>query len=154
MDPRRLRPRRRRGRGRGEAGVSTVEVVVLVPVLIAFIMIMVGFGIYADDVSQVQGAAQDAARIASLQRSQDAAMSYAQGTAAADMGDTCAPTVERLQEVSTAAVGGPAGQAGGQPGTVAVLQITLQCQVTVFGYAHAITETAYAPVDTYRGGTP
>jgi Flp pilus assembly protein TadG len=156
MDPRRLGERWRERHSRrsadadGEAGVSTIEVVILAPILIAFIMIMVGLGIYADDVSQVQGAAQDAARIASLQRTQDAATSYALSTAATDMGSTCVPTVQQpLQEVSTGTVG-----QGAQVGAVQVLQVTVQCQVTVFGYTHVITAAAYAPVDNYRGGQP
>lgn len=140
--------RRRRGE-RDEAGISSVEVVVLVPVLVAFIMLMTGFGIYADDVSQVQGAARDAARIASLQRTEGTAAYYANSTAVLDMGGTCTPVIQQLQEVSTGQVG-----QGAQAGAVDLLQVTVQCQVTVFGYSSQITETAYAPVDNYRGGQP
>ena len=48
--------------------MSTVEVVILTPVLIVFVVAMVQLGLYAENVSQVQNAAQDAARMGSVQR--------------------------------------------------------------------------------------
>ena len=35
-----------------------------------------------------------------------------------------------------------------------MLQVTVVCQVTEFGYSYTITESSYAPVDVYRGGQP
>jgi Flp pilus assembly protein TadG len=151
---RRLRTRRR-DRERGEAGVSTIEVVIIAPVLILFIITMVGLGLYAQNVAQVQGAAQDAARMASLQRTADAAQNYAAQIADSDLGGTCnsspdaQPEVQPPQESSTGTVG-----AGAQAGAVDLLQITVVCQVTEFGYSYTITESSYAPVDNYRGGQP
>ncbi|HEX4791934.1 MAG TPA: TadE/TadG family type IV pilus assembly protein [Actinospica sp.] len=146
---------RRRGRERGEAGVSTIEVVIVAPVLILFVITMVGLGLYAQNVAQVQGAAQDAARMASLQRTSGAAQQYAAQIAAADLGGTCnsspgaQPAVQPPLESSTGTVG-----AGAQAGAVDLLQVTVVCQVTEFGYSYTITESSYAPVDNYRGGQP
>lgn len=150
----RVRCRRCRG-GRGEAGISTVEVVIVAPVLILFVLTMVGLGLYAQNVAQVQGAAQDAARMASLQRDQGAALDYATKIANTDMGGTCnsspnaQPEVQPPQESSTGVIG-----QGLQAGPVGMVEITIVCRVTEFGYSYTITRSSYAPVDNYRGGTP
>lgn len=146
---------RRARRRRDETGISTVEVVVLTPVLILFVLTMTALGLYAENASQVQGAAQDAARMASLQRTESAALDYAAQTAETDLGGTCnsspgaRPEVAPPQETSTGTIG-----TGQQAGAVDLLEITVVCRVTEFGYSYTITRSSYAPVDNYRGGTP
>lgn len=150
-----LIPARRERRRRDEAGISTVEVVVLAPVLILFVLTMTALGLYAQNAAQVQGAAQDAARMASLQRSESAALDYATRTAETDLGGTCdsspggAPQVGPPQQTSTGTVG-----VGQQAGAVELIEITVVCQVTEFGYSYTLTRSSYAPIDNYRGGTP
>jgi Flp pilus assembly protein TadG len=136
----------RRGRVRGEAGVSTVEVVILTPVFFAFVMAMVVLGIYAQDAAEVQDAAQDAARMGSLQRSSSAAYADAYDVAKDDMGSTCngsggLPTVSQ----PTTTVEGD---------QVELLTETVTCQVSVFGMSYTIQKSSSAPVDFYRGGQP
>jgi Flp pilus assembly protein TadG len=146
---------RRARRRRDEAGISTVEVVVLAPVLILFVLTMTALGLYAQNAAQVQGAAQDAARMASLQRSESAALTYATQTAETDLGGTCnsspsgQPEVGQPQQTSTGTFG-----TGQQAGAVELLEITVVCRVTEFGYSYTLTRSSYAPVDNYRGGTP
>jgi hypothetical protein len=38
--------------------------------------------------------------------------------------------------------------------TVTMLAVTVQCKASYFGYSYTITETAYAPVDTFGGERP
>jgi Flp pilus assembly protein TadG len=127
--------------------MSTVEVVILTPVLVLFVVAMVQLGLYAENVAQVQDAAQDAARMGSLQRSSDAASTFAGNAATADLGSTCddspggAPAITQLA-TNTGADG------------VTLLTVTVECTVTEFGLSYTIDESSYAPVDTYRGGQP
>ena len=150
-----LRRRRAADEGRREAGISAVEVVIVAPVLILFVLTMAGLGLYAQNVAQVQGAAQDAARMASLQRTESAALGYATQTAQTDLGGTCnsspnaEPEVQQPQETSTGVLG-----TGAQAGAVDMLEITVVCQVSEFGFSYTVTRSSYAPVDNYRGGTP
>jgi Flp pilus assembly protein TadG len=139
--------RRTRRRGvRDDRGVSTVEVVIVTPILFLFILTMVLMGLYAENVAQVQDAAQDAARMGSLQRSSSAAYSYALTVTQDDLGSTCnsspggQPTISQPQTSTS--------------GGVTLLQVNVVCQVTVLGFSYTITESSYAPVDTYRGGQP
>lgn len=152
-----LRRGRRRARG-DESGISTVEVVLLAPPLFLFIAAMVTLGLYADDVGLVQGAAQDAARMASLQRSSGSAHGQAVDMAESDLVGTCnagtggQPQVKPLQISDT----GPVDTAlpGHETATVALLKVTVVCNVKLFGFPFQIDESSYAPVDQYRGGQP
>jgi len=124
--------------------MSTVEVVIGTPVIFLFVVTMVGLGLYAQNAAQVQDAAQDAARMGSVQRSTAAAAAEAYAAAKADMGSTCndsggAPTIAP----PTITV---------ESDQVELLTITVTCQVTEFGISYTISKSAQAPVDTYRGG--
>jgi len=141
METRRLR---RRGRVRGETGMSTVEVVILTPMLFVFVITMVALGIYAQDSAEVQDAAQDAARMGSLQRSSTAAYQDAYDVAKDDMGSTCngsggVPTVSQPTTVT-------------ESDGVELLTETVECKVTVFGVS--VDKSSSAPIDFYRGGQP
>ena len=138
---------RRRGRERGEAGISTVEVVIGTPILFLFVVTMVGLAFYAQNVGQVQGAAQDAARMASLQRSTGDAYKLASTAAQADLGSTCNSSSGGLPSVVQPTT------SSGTDG-VTLLTITVECKVSEFGISYTIDESSSAPVDTYRGGQP
>jgi Flp pilus assembly protein TadG len=126
--------------------MSTVEVVIGTPVLFVFIIAMVQLGFYAQNTAQVQDAAQDAARMGSLQRTAGSAWTYATNVADDDLGTLCndgggAPTVSQ-----------PTTSIDGDGATV--LTVTVACKVTEFGLSYTIQESSYAPVDTYFGGQP
>ncbi len=132
--------RRARRSGR-EKGISTVEVVILTPVLFLFTLTMVGLALFAQNVSQVQDAASDAARMAALQSPGLARTNQAKTTAAEDLDHTCVPEVKFPS----------APNLTGRDANVTVLETTVVCTVDVFGVTHTITESAYAPVDVYGG---
>jgi Flp pilus assembly protein TadG len=140
--------RRRPGlrRKRDEAGLSTVEVVIGTPVLFLFVVAMVALGFYAQNVAQIQNAAQDAARMGSLQRSLGDAWTDAGKAANADLVGMCdespggEPQVLNPPTVTVDA------------DNITLLTVTVECKVTEFGLSYTIDESSTAPVDTYRGG--
>jgi Flp pilus assembly protein TadG len=153
-----MRRERRRARD-DESGISTVEVVLLSPLLFLFIAAMVTLGLYADDVGLVQGAAQDAARMASLQRGSGSAYGQALDMAENDLAGTCngssdgEPQVDDpLQLSGTAPV--DTALPGHETASVDLLKVTVVCNVKLLGFSYQITESSYAPVDMYRGGQP
>lgn len=127
--------------------MSTVEVVIGAPVLFLFVIAMVGLGFYAQNVAQVQNAAQDAARMGSLQRSSSDAYNFAYNVAKDDLGSTCNNSTDGLPAVTQPVT------SSGTDG-VTLLTVTVECQVSEFGITYTIDESSYAPVDTYRGGQP
>ena len=138
---------RRSARAEGEKGLSTVEVVMLTPLIFLFALTVIGLALYAQDVSQVQEAASDAARMASLQDASGTASSTATRAAGADLGSACGKTLNVKVLPAPGAVGsnGP---------TVAMLETRVTCTVNILGLVEHIVELSYAPVDTYGGGTP
>lgn len=124
-----------------ERGIATVEVVILTPVLILFLLTVVGLALYAQNVSQVQDAASDAARLASLQSSDGQMQRQAVTAAKQDLNNTCAPTVA-FPSFSVL---------DGQDANVTVVKVTVTCTVDIWGVNHTIVESAFAPVDTYGG---
>ena len=125
--------------------MSTVEVVIGTPVLLLFVVAMVQLGLYAQNVAQVQDAAQDAARMGSLQRTLPAAYDFANNVAANDLGSTCNDSTGGVPSVSQPTTSVEADN-------VMLLTITVECSVTEFGLSYTIDESSSAPVDTYRGG--
>jgi Flp pilus assembly protein TadG len=70
-----------------ERGTAAVEFVLVVPVLIVILLFVVGLGRMAHARQQVEGAAADAARAASLERNTSQSADAARTTAAAALGD-------------------------------------------------------------------
>jgi Flp pilus assembly protein TadG len=141
---RRLARRARRGRAADEAGMSTVEVVIGTPVLFLFVVAMIQLGFYAQNTAQVQDAAQDAARMGSLQRTPDAAKAFATNVADDDLGSLCSGGSPVVSPPTTSVDSADA----------TLLTVTVACTVTEFGLTYTIQESSYAPVDTYFGGQP
>lgn len=76
---------------RRERGSMAVETVLIAPVLIAFLLLVVALGRYVAVRGEVEAAARDAARAASLERGPGTARTVAQRTAAASLeGRRCA----------------------------------------------------------------
>lgn len=138
------------GSGERSTGSATLELVVLAPALLALLLLVVASGRVALARGQVDGAARDAARAASLQRSWSTAEAAARDMAAASLAAqhvNCGPMTVRVAGTFTA----PAG-------TPAAVQVTVGCTVPLGdialpGLPGAKTLTAnYTTVlDTYRG---
>lgn len=147
---------RRPERERGEAGVSTIEVVLAVPVIFAFMMTLVYLGFYAENIGRVQEAAADAARMASVQNGSDTVLSSARLAAWSDLSQTCNRDTKTTLGVtdSTLQIGLPPPPPGTPPPAqsyTATIKVTVTCDVAVLGIDYAISESAYAPLDYFRG---
>ena len=124
-----------------------IEIVILTPVLIAFTLLVVAGGRFVGRQSDVDSAARDAARAASVERTEGAAVSVALTVVQASLPGTarCAPA-----EVETNWP--PAGS--NQTGSV---RVTLTCEVSYSGLgliglpgSATVKGTSLAPLDQYR----
>lgn len=131
-------------RRRDEQGSMAVEIVLLVPILFLFMLLVVAGGRYVSVKADMDAAARDAARAASLQRSSaDARVAAREAASAAlDGFATC-----RMDERE---FGGPFTPGG-------FVEVKIDCEVPndglgLLGVPGSITmsSTASAPLDTYR----
>jgi Flp pilus assembly protein TadG len=100
---------------RREAGGATVELVLLTPALIALLMLVVAGGRVATAQQQVNGAARDAARAASIERDPEAARRAAHTTVIAALAQA-ERTCSRLGVTTDAS--------GFRPGGAVAVQVT------------------------------
>jgi Flp pilus assembly protein TadG len=136
----------KRPRPARDAGTMSLELVLLTPILVAFMMLMVGLGRIVEAQSQVDGAARDAARAASVARDRVSARSDAERAAEATMSG------------HKWCQGGPrtdpdfrAWRQGGQ------VTVTVRCDIDLGGLSligltasKTMVGTATAPLDTLR----
>lgn len=145
---------RRRGRklgklGQDEAGGVTVELVLLTPLLIVLLLFVVALGRLAGARLNVDGAAAQAARAASIARDPATAAALAKQTATAALGSdhvTCA----HLAVATDTAGFSPGGQ----------VSVTVTCTVDLADLtglrlptSETVTSTAHSVIDTYRTAT-
>lgn len=126
-----------------DRGVSTIEVVILAPVIILFILVLVAFGQLVDGRGAVDGAARDAARAGSIQRSQTVANEQALAAAQADLKDTCVSGTLQVSQTSQ----------GFAPNTI--YQVQVSCTIRGLrslglNIRKTITSTAASPLDPFR----
>jgi len=133
------------GRRGDERGGMSLELVLLAPVFVMFLMLLAAAGRVVDARSQIEGAARDAARAASIARSAGDAEAYAARAAARSLADHhwCrgGPRV-----FADTAQWGPGGR----------VTVTVTCTVDLGDLAlvglpgsRTFTGDAVAPIDTY-----
>jgi Flp pilus assembly protein TadG len=129
-----------------ERGSSSVELVILAPLLVAMLLFVVLLGRFANLRVDVQGAARDAARTASLQRSQSSASASASDTAQLSL-QTAGTSCSNLNVQTNT----DSFHAGGR------VTVDIYCDVPMSDLALLPigTKTVHArfvePVDVYRG---
>jgi Flp pilus assembly protein TadG len=139
---------RRLGRVAGERGSMALELVVLVPVLVLVVWL---FGVYALRLAvangDIEAAARDAARSASIARS----ASGARAAAAASAATSLAGSGRLCRSLRVAA-----GTADFRPG--GTVSVTVTCAIRLadlaplaLGGAKEVRQTYVAPVDPYLG---
>ncbi|MEV4110542.1 TadE/TadG family type IV pilus assembly protein [Nonomuraea sp. NPDC049695] len=124
----------------GERGSMAVETVMLAPVFLLFLMFLAGAGVLVETQGRVNGAARDAARAASVQRSFDEAEAAAKAVADSALTGPCgSPSVS---------LDGSAWEQGGQ------VQAEVSCELDLaflgFGGAKQMTGTAVVPIEQFR----
>lgn len=133
-------PRMRRDRGS-----VAVEVVLVAPLVVVLLVFVAGLGRIAHTRGQVDGAAADAARSASLQRTPVAAQRAGQDAANAYLGPHACRRLDVAVDTSKLRPGGD-------------LTAKVRCEASLAGLgmsglpgSRTFTATAVAPIDTYRG---
>ena len=135
-----------------DRGAMSLEMVLLTPIFLAFIVLLAGAGRMVDAKSEVDGAARDAVRAASIARSEPEAETMAAQAASQSLGG------------KSWCVGGPSTSLDGATswGPGGRVAVTVTCHVDLgdlgffkmFPGSKTFTGRAIAPIDTftYRGG--
>lgn len=136
---------RRPGTRRGQRGSMAAELTIITPLLLVFLMLVAGLGRLIDAQGQVYGAARDAARAASLERSGPAADDAAQRAVDADLAGRCVSR-PRAVRVSVDAFA---------PGNLLTYEVTCQASLKGFGVfgiptTKRVSARASAPLDVFR----
>jgi len=123
-----------------DRGSMAVETVLLAPVFLLFLMFLAGAGRLVEAQGEVNGAARDAARAASVQRTLEAAASAAERIATGALQEECAaPAVT---------VDGSDFREGGH------VEAEVTCELDLgflgFGATKRMTGTAVVPLEQFR----
>ena len=144
--------RRLTGGGHGDGGSMAVELAVLAPAIGLLIGFVIAAGRLSVSQGVVQAAAVDAARMASISRSADAAQSAARAGAQASLQGqphTCSTFTVTTNTAGFAV----------RVGVPAQVEVTVACHVPLANLvpglpgSKTITKTAISPLDTYRERT-
>ncbi|MEU5839368.1 TadE/TadG family type IV pilus assembly protein [Streptomyces diacarni] len=132
-----------------DRGSSTVELVLLVPLIVVLGLVAVGFGRLADARLIVGDAAHQAARAASIARTESAARTAAQHAAEAALGDARSSCTHPQVTVATG---------GLRPGGVVTAKVTCTADLSDLSKTRMpgtmqLRGSAVSPVDTYRSTT-
>ena len=130
---------------RRDRGSIAVELVTIAPLLIALLLFVVGLGRIAHARGQVDGAAADAVRSASLARTPDAARQVGEAAAAAYLGDGACKRMDVDIDTSRWRPGGAVGARVRCVASLAGLGLA------GFPGSRTLTASAEAPLDVYRG---
>ncbi len=122
--------------------------------MLLFIMTIFYLGFYAENVAKVQEAAADAARMASVQaQSQANPVGRAvQDTADRDLTGTCTGDDQSDPALTPGGMNLtlPSGTTSAQD-SIKTVEITVTCDVRLFGISYTIRESSYAPIDYFSG---
>lgn len=138
------------GRGRGERGSATVEAVIGVPAFLLLVGLLILGGRIAVAQQVVQSAASDAARAASIARTQTAARSAATSAAHYSLTNQALQCASTTVTVDTAAFGTPIGTPGQVTATVACSLRLDDLGLPGVSGTRTITATMSSALDTYR----
>ncbi|AWS40786.1 hypothetical protein DKM19_04885 [Streptosporangium sp. 'caverna'] len=140
---------RRHGRGRGqgrgrlrrdgERGSLSAETVLLAPVFLLFLLFLVGAGRMVEAQGEVNGAARDAARAASVERTRSDAETAADEAAKEALSGECEPEVS---------LDGSVWEEGGR--VRAQVTCSLDLAFLGFGAAKEMTGDSVVPLEVYR----
>jgi Flp pilus assembly protein TadG len=133
-----------------ERGSVTTELVIVTPLLLLFLLLVVALGRTAGSRIDIDGAASEAARAASIARTPLAAQDAARRTATTALAD---------QDVTCANLDVTTNTAKFEPG--GTVTVSVHCAVKLgdltglrLPSSKTLTATARAPIDRYRGVTP
>lgn len=137
--------------GPSDRGMSAVEVAILAPVIVLFLLFLVGLGRLVEARGQVDAAARDAARAATVQRDAGVVQGVVEQVAAADLsvprGGGDRPWCDGQPSVGWSGDFAPGG----------TITVQVSCEVKLDGLdwlgfepRRTISSEASAPLDTFR----
>ncbi|TDD43400.1 pilus assembly protein [Nonomuraea terrae] len=123
-----------------ERGSMAVETVMLAPLMLLFLMFLTGAGVLVESQGRVSGAARDAARSASVQRSFDEAEAAAEAITTNVLQERC-----RSSEVS---LDGSKWEGAGH----VQAEVTCELDLSFLGFdaTKQLTGTAVVPLERFR----
>ncbi|GIH89629.1 TadE/TadG family type IV pilus assembly protein [Planobispora siamensis] len=128
-----------RSRDDRERGSLSAETVLLAPVFLLFLLFLVGAGRIVEAQGEVNGAARDAARAASVERTRSEAETAATEAAQDSLPDECEPQVS---------LSGTTWEEGGQ------VRVEVSCSLDLgflgFGAAKEIRGDSVVPLEQFR----
>jgi TadE-like protein len=146
--PRRLQSRGSRGGSRADRGSLAIELVILTPILVLFMAVLVALGRVVEAQGQVDGAARDAARAASI--AQDSGAALGDARAAADSDLTGASKCAESPDVTFGT--GTDVAPGGVVNVIVTCRVGLPALSFIGFQTKTITGHASAPIDTFSVG--
>jgi TadE-like protein len=137
-----------RAAGRGDRGSLAIELVILTPTLVLFMAVLVALGRVVEAQGQVDGAARDAARAASIAQDSGAALGDARAAADSDLvgASKCADTPDVTFGTGTDVA------PGGVVNVIVTCRVGLPALSFIGFQAKTITGHASAPIDTFSVG--
>lgn len=135
----RPRPRGVRPATGAERGSLSAETVLLAPVFLLFLLFLVGAGRVVEAQGEVNGAARDAARAASVERTLSDAEAAADEAARAALSGECEPEVD---------LDGSSWQEGGR--VRAEVTCSLDLEFLGFGVAKEVRGDSVVPLEQFR----
>ncbi len=136
---------------RDQRGSAAIEAAVGVPAFLLFIALIVGAGRVAIARQAVEAAAAEAARSASIERTQPAAARAARDAAAATLANQSLQCLSTRVDVDTSGFAVPVGTPASVSATVTCVVNLGDVSVPGLPGSLTITETMSSPLDTYRG---
>ncbi|PZG41613.1 hypothetical protein C1I98_21015 [Spongiactinospora gelatinilytica] len=131
-----------------ERGSMSAEAVLLAPVLLLFLLFLAGAGRLVEAQGEVNGAARDAARAASVQRDDAAAQTAATEAVTAALEGQCSGPNADLE------IRRDEGQGEGQARPPGEVRAEVTCELDLsflgFGAAKTMTGVAVVPLERYR----
>ena len=143
---------RRWRRAAGDRGSMSVELVVVAPGLVLLLLLLAAGGRVVEVQSQIDGAARDAARAASLGETAGQAQAFARQAAAGDLGATCSPASDARIMSRWPAAPVPVGAV--VPENSVTVRVTCHVDMapySILGFSpsYLFTGTAVAPLDPF-----
>lgn len=136
---------------RRDRGSAAIEAAIGVPAFLLFVALIVGAGRVAIAHQAVEAAAAEAARSASIERTQPAAARAAGDAAAATLANQQLRCLSTQIDVDTSGFAVPVGTPASVNATVTCVVDLGDVSVPGLPRSLTITETMSSPLDTYRG---
>ena len=138
------------GRSNRERGSATIEAVIGVPAFLLFVLLIIAAGRIAIARQAVEASAAEAARSASIARTQPQAEANGISGAAASLRNQDVRCTSQRVDVDTSGFAAPVGTPATVTATVTCIADLSDLSIPGLPGSRTITATMSSPIDTYR----